>query len=140
MNSRITQLENDYAMLWYYPEQGIIHHQFLQPISDEAFRNVLMTGLRLMQEHGADKWLSDDRKNSILPAEDSAWSQDYWLPRAYQAGWKYWAMLPPARARGRINVERLTAHVADTYAIELKIFQDPDLALQWLMRQTPGAG
>jgi hypothetical protein len=137
MTARITQLENEFANLWYYPEEGIIHHQFLQPVADEAFRSVLMTGLGVMQTHNAVKWLSDDRLNSILPAEDSAWSQDYWLPRAYKAGWKYWAMIPPNKARGRINVERLMAFVAELYNIKLKVFSDPDKAWEWLVQQSP---
>jgi hypothetical protein len=134
-NNRITQLENDYATIWYYPDEGIIHHRFLQPISGEAFQAVLMTGLRLMREQKATKWLSDDRSNSNLPAEDSAWSQEYWLPRAAAAGWKYWAMLLPLKARGRINADRLIAFVAEKYAINIRTFSDDDEAWQWLAQQ-----
>jgi hypothetical protein len=134
-NNRITQLENDYATIWYYPDEGIIHHRFLQPISGETFQTVLMTGLHLMREHKATKWLSDDRNNSNLPAEDSAWSQDYWLPRAAGAGWKYWAMLLPLKARGRINVDRLIAFVAEKYAINIRTFSDDDEAWHWLAQQ-----
>jgi hypothetical protein len=137
MKVRITKIENEHALLWYYPNQRIIHHQFLQPISGEAFQSVLMAGLDLMREHGAEKWLSDDRNNSILPAEDSAWSQDYWLPRAYQAGWKYWAVLPPAKARGRINMQRLMDFVGEQRKVKIQIFSDPDDAWQWLLQQGP---
>jgi hypothetical protein len=137
MKVRITKIENEHAFLWYYPNQRIIHHQFLQPISGEAFQSVLMAGLDLMREHGAEKWLSDDRKNSILPAEDSAWSQDYWLPRAYQAGWKYWAVLPPAKARGRINMQRLMDFIGEQRKVKVQVFSDPDDAWQWLLQQGP---
>jgi hypothetical protein len=137
MKIRITKIENEYANLWYYPNERIIHHQFLQPVFGEIFQSVLITGLDLMKQHGAQKWLSDDRRNSILPAEDSAWSQDYWLPRAYQAGWKYWAVLPPSKARGRINMERLTEFVGKRSGMEIKIFSDPDEAWQWLFKQNP---
>ncbi|MES9969282.1 MAG: hypothetical protein ABW092_04560 [Candidatus Thiodiazotropha sp.] len=136
MKNRITQVESEYACLWFYPDEGIIHHQFLQPISGDDFKTVLMSGLHLMEEYGAQKWLSDDRKNSILPAEDSAWSQDYWLPRAIQAGWKYWAVLPPIKARGQINMKRLVEYVGERQNIEIEIFSDPDQAWQWLARQS----
>ncbi|MES9992456.1 MAG: hypothetical protein ABW098_10915 [Candidatus Thiodiazotropha sp.] len=132
MSERTTLIDNDYATLWFYPDDLIIHHEFHRPIADEAFRSVLMTGLGLMQDRGALKWLSDDRNNSILSAEDSAWSQDYWLPRALQAGWKLWAVLPPLKARGRINMERLMEFVGNTSAMEIQIFSDPEKALQWL--------
>jgi hypothetical protein len=135
MTARNTLIENEYANLWYYPEERIIHHKFLQPVADEEFYSVLRTGLRLMQEHGAQKWLSDDRNNSILSAEDSAWSQDFWLPRAYQAGWKYWAVLPPVKARGKINMKRLMEYVGEHRRVDIKIFSDPDEAWQWLAQQ-----
>jgi len=92
-----------------------------------------MSGLRLMQEHGAKKWLSDDRNNANLPPEDSAWSLDFWLPRAVKAGWKYWAMLPPTKARGRINIERLSGYVTERYAITFETFTHPQKAWQWLV-------
>lgn len=135
MNNRVTLLDNEYASLWYYPDDHIIHHQFHQPIADDAFRSVLMAGLELMREEGVHKWLSDDRNNSILSAEDSAWSQDYWLPRALEAGWKYWAVLPPRKARGRINMERLMEFVGLGTRVEIQLFSDPDAAWQWLKDQ-----
>lgn len=127
------------ARLWFFPEQGIVHHQFLRPVAGDAFRSVLMTGLRQMREHGAVKWLSDDRANSILPAEDSAWSQDYWLPRAVQAGWQFWAMVQPINARGRVNIERLTTHVRDRCGVQTRLFTEPEEAWHWLA-ETKAAG
>lgn len=135
MSERITLIENEYAILWHYPDLGIVHHQFLQPISDEAFRNVLMTGLNLLREHKAQKWFSDDRNNSILPPEDSAWSQEIWLPLALDTDWKYWAVLPPTKARGRVNMERLTGFVDEQRKVRIESFTDPDEAWQWLLRQ-----
>lgn len=135
MENRITLIENDYACLWYYPDVAIVHHKFLQPVSEDSFRNVLMTGLRLLKENGAQKWLSDDRNNSILSAEDSAWSQDYWLPLAYKAHWKYWALLPPAKARGQVNMKRLMEYIIEKYKVSAELFDDPEQAWQWLVQQ-----
>ena len=135
MNTIIPIIENEYARLWYYPVAGIVHHKFLQPASDDAFRKVLTSGLKLLKEHGAQKWLSDDRENSILSAESSAWSQDYWLPLAVKAGWKYWAMLPTANPRGQVNLKRLMKYVNETYGIRVEVFSDPDAAWQWLAQQ-----
>jgi hypothetical protein len=132
MIKSIILIDNEFATLWYYPDVGVIHHKFHQPVSGDSFRGVLLTGLSLMKEHGAQKWLSDDRLNSILPAEDSAWSQEYWLPRALKAGWKCWAVLPPAKARGQINMERLMGFVGETSDVKIKIFSDSDEAWQWL--------
>jgi hypothetical protein len=138
MGKKITLIENGYVCLWYYPDTGIIHHKCLQPISGDRFREVLMTGLELLQKRGAQKWLSDDRNNSVLSAEDSAWSQEYWLPRALEAGWKYWAMLPPIRTRAQLNITPLVKFVGETKEVNVKLFTDPDMALQWLTQQGEG--
>ncbi len=139
IDSKITLIENEYALLWYYPKEGIVHHRFLQPVSDNAFRDVLLLGLRTLTERGARKWLSDDRYNSILSAEDSAWSQEFWLPRALAAGWKYWAVLPPAKARGLINMQRLMGFVGENSKVEIKLFSEPDPAWLWLAEQGKNA-
>lgn len=135
MEKKITLIENGYACLWFYPNSGIIHHKFLQPISGDKFREVLLTGLDLLERRGAQKWLSDDRNNSVLSAEDSAWSQEYWLPRALEAGWKYWAMLPPIRTRAQLNITRLVEFVEEMSDVSVKLFTDPDAARQWLVQQ-----
>jgi hypothetical protein len=135
MNARKTLIENDFASLWYHPDEGIIQHEFLQPVPDDIFMEVLMSGLEIMQEHGAQKWLSDDRGNSILSAEASAWSLDYWLPRAIQAGWKYWALIPTTNRRALVNIKRLMAYTAETNTIEIKLFSNPDEGWQWLIQQ-----
>ncbi len=139
MIRKITDLDDEIASLWCYPGEGIIHHQFHQSLSGDPFRAILTAGLRLMAEHGATKWLSDDRKNTILPAEDSAWTQEYWLPRALKAGWTQWAMLPPEKARGRINIERLTQFVGEGNQVQVQLFADPDEAWAWLA-QRDGVG
>jgi hypothetical protein len=135
MDSRIVLLENEFAQMWYYPEDRIIHHEILQPVAGEAFHNLLMTGLQALNEHNVQKWLSDDRNHSFLNAEDSAWSQEYWLPLAVKSGWRYWAMVPPKHSRGQINIKRLIEYVAEKYRLNAKLFNNPDEALQWLMEQ-----
>jgi len=94
-----------------------------------------MTGLKLLQEHGTQKWLSDDRNNSILSAEDRAWAQDYWEPFAIKAGWKYWAVLPPIKARGNVNMQRLIEQLNIARHVAIELFSDPDEAWQWLAQQ-----
>ena len=140
MDAKITLIENEDACLWYYPDTGIVHHQFFRPVSDGSFRTILTSGLRLLREHGAQKWLSDDRGNSILSAEASAWSQEYWLPRALKAGWKYWAVLVPRNARGKINMARLMDFVGETSGVNIKIFLNPEEAWQWLAQQGAATG
>lgn len=131
MKPKITILQNQYANMWYYPNEGIIHHKILQPISGDEFKNLLLNGLTVIKKYGAQKWLSDDRNNSYFVGEDTAWSEDIWRPQAVKAGWKYWALIPPDNARGQINMQRLTTNV-EHYKIDIKVFTDPTEAFEWL--------
>ncbi len=132
MKIRINHLDTDYAKLWFYPEVGIIHHQFLRPIEGDEFRSVLMNGLELLIEHGAQKWLSDDRNNSLLLPEDADWAKIVWQPQAYDAGWRYWAVLPPLKARGKINMEWIMGDILQEQKVDIRCFDDPDDAWDWL--------
>jgi GTP cyclohydrolase I len=44
-------------------------------------------------------------------------------------------MLPPANARGLVNIKRLMDYVAERYRINSKLFSDPEEALEWLINQ-----
>ena len=126
-----TIIDNEYATLWYHPESKIVHHQFHQPIGGQAFRDVLNKGLEAFQEFGAQKWLSDDRGNSALSPEDSDWSINNWAPRVIAAGWKYWAIVMPAKVIGQMNMQRFIKTYGDQ-GVTVQIFSDLDEAMRWL--------
>lgn len=126
-----TILENDYATLWYHPESKIVHHKFHKFIYGEKFRAVLNRGLEILEEHGAQKWLSDDRLNSALPKEDGIWVGTEWNARVIAAGSKFWAVVLPDKILGQTNMNRFMKDSIDKGFV-VKVFEDPDEALEWL--------
>lgn len=129
--SAITVISNDYATLVYYTDKKIVHHTFHKPIAGEEFRRVLNTGADLLQQHGADKWLSDDRGIGPLSPEDTEWSKTNWFPRSVQAGWKYWALVVPENIYAQLNLKEFT----DSYSqqgLRIMVFVDPEAAMKWL--------
>lgn len=129
--SKITILDTDYATLWYHPETKIVHHQMHRFTYGEQFRQLLDRGLEIFQEHGANKWLSDDRKNSALPAVDAEWALNDWNPRVYASGWKYWAIVMPDKVAGQTNMDWLMRENIEK-GLVIRVFDDADEALQWL--------
>jgi hypothetical protein len=129
--SQITIFDNDMATLWYHPEARVVHHQFKRPIFGEDFKGVLNTGLRIMEEYGALRWLSDDRNNSALPPEDAEWAQEDWFPRVLKAGWTQWAIVLPESVVGQMDMQQFIENEAAA-GIEVQVFADPDEALAWL--------
>jgi len=129
--SRTTIIDTEYATLWYYPDLKLVHHVFHKFIHGQEFRNVLEKGLEVFKEHGANKWLSDDRKNSALPKEDSEWGIQDWNPRVMEAGWKYWAIVMPDKFVGQLNMQQFIDMYSEL-GLTIKIFDDAEEALTWL--------
>ena len=132
MSEEITIIKNEYANLVYHPDTKIVSHSFLKPISGPAFRNILDTGAKTLEKYQASKWLSDDRGNSALPADDTEWSKSDWFPRAVKAGWKYWALVVPQDILAQMNLREFV----DSYfeqGLRIAVFDDPEEAMKWLI-------
>lgn len=123
--------DTQYATLWYYPEKKIVHHEFHKPISGEEFRQVLLKGLEIFKEHGAQKWLSDDRMNARLPEPDSDWGQREWFPKVFAAGWKFWAIVLPDKVLGRMNMQTFINNYSKQ-GLTIEVFGSPEDAMKWL--------
>jgi hypothetical protein len=131
---KITIEDNEYVTLWYHPEKKIVHHECHKFVYGEVFRDFLLKGTETMKKNGANKWLSDDRKNPVLRTEDTEWGQANWFPQTLQVGWKYWAIVQPEGAIGKISMKKLV----DIYAqagITAQYFDNPEDALKWLESQ-----
>jgi hypothetical protein len=129
-------LDTNQATVWYHPEGGIVHHFFKRPTRDAAFRQVLEVGLEQMIEHGATKWLSDERNNSALTPEDSQWIIDEWVPRALEAGWRHWAIVLPDYVVGKMDMALYIA-TRRQMGTNVYVFTDPAEALEWLASPDP---
>jgi hypothetical protein len=132
--SKMTIIDNEFVTLWYYPEKKIVHHQFHKFLYGQAFRDALNAGVELLQKYGAQKWLSDDRKNSALPKEDVEWAETDWFPRTKKAGWKYWALVLPEQVIGQMNMKRFVRDYSEQ-GVTVQVFSDPAEAMIWLEKQ-----
>lgn len=129
MSDRII-FENDIAILRFHDE-GIVHHEFKQRAIGQPFRDILQRGLTQLQASRATKWLSDDRKHTILDEADEAWAKGEWFPKAAAAGWKYWAVVNPTKAVGQMQTAR-HAKFFEVGGIKVAAFSTPEEALAWL--------
>jgi hypothetical protein len=131
---RETIIETARMSLYYHPLEKIVHHELHAYPGLDILEQVLLGGLELMKKHGAFKWLSDDRKGGALPKSHHEWGDTVWSPQAVKAGWRYWALLPPADALGTANMKRLVKAYA-TRGVTVEMFGDYDEAFEWLRRQ-----
>jgi hypothetical protein len=127
-----TIIDNEFASLWLHTDTNIIHHKFKKYIHGAPFREILNGGYDLMLKHRCTKWLSDDSSNGAVSSEDESWSKNEWFPLMMKAGWKHWAVLPPTKIVGQMNIKRF----AETYGklgLNAKIFTDSTEAMNWLV-------
>ncbi len=124
-------IDNENATLRYYPGSKIVHHTFHQPTTGESFREIVNTGVELLRKNHASKWLSDDRKNGPLTADDTEWGKVNWFPQALEAGWKYWALVVPPDIKARLNLKEFV-EAFSLQGVRIMVFTTPEEGLAWL--------
>ena len=124
-------IDNPYVTLWYHPETKIVHHQMHKFIIESVFRDFHEAGTLALKQHGAQKWLSDDRKNPVLAQSLHEWARDHWFPKTRDAGWKYWAIVAPEEELGQWTMDRAVEDYR-AQGIIARYFREPDEAMQWL--------
>ena len=127
-------LDNEYITVWYYPDKKIVHHQMHKFTYGKTLHDGLSAGAAILEEKGAQKWLSDDRKNTGLGKDDMNWTATVWRPRVVKAGWKYWALVLPEKIIGQMSMKRIIEEYANT-GVTVQMFSDPDEAMRWLETQ-----
>jgi hypothetical protein len=127
-------VDNEFATMWYHPDNKIVHHKIKKFIYGEAFYAFLLSGTDLMKKNHAKKWLSDDRDCPVLRKEDMDWGAQNWFPQTIQAGWKWWAIVTPEKALGQMNLKQLVENYSKA-GIIAKFFTSMDEAMKWLESQ-----
>ena len=128
---KITILDTTQVSLWYYPDDRIVHHQIKQFITGQPFRDFLLTGTALVEQHRAEKWLSDDRGCPVIRPADIDWADAEWFPRTAAAGLKSWAVVLPEKTVGQAMIRQLSDKFAKQ-GVTSKWFTNPADALWWL--------
>lgn len=132
--SKITLIDTPTATLWYHPDKKIVHHKIHKFLYGEELRRLLTAGADLIKQHGATKWLSDDRENTVVSHEDSDWAENEWRPPTIAAGWKYWAIVRPKKVLGQIGMDRIAKDMA-AQGLTIRFFEEPEEAITWLDKQ-----
>jgi hypothetical protein len=129
--STITVIDNKYARLVYHSDSQIVHHCFHHALDSDNLKLVLNTGIDLLKQYGATKWLSDNREIGPHSEEDGVWTNTDWLPRVIAAGWKYWALVVPDDVRARMNMSEFVNSFYEK-GIRIMVFTNLDDAMSWL--------
>ena len=124
-------LDNEYISMSYLPDKKILYHTVHQPIGGKILRDALLLGIESLQKYGAHKWLSDDRKNGPMSAEDQAWGAVNVNQRAIEIGWKYWALVVPEQL---VAAGSMAPIIEANFELGMRmmVFSDVKEAIHWL--------
>ncbi|CAG1013586.1 hypothetical protein ANRL4_04977 [Anaerolineae bacterium] len=127
----ITLTDNEYIVVEYLPDRKCIRHEIRKPIGGQVLRDALNSGTEALKKYGACKWISDDRKNGELSAEDREWGFNDWNRRTIEAGWKYWALVVPEAiiAAGSMIP---TINMLYELGLRVMVFSTAEEAFAWL--------
>lgn len=127
----IKVLDNKHVTLFYHEDKRMVHHVYKPTIGGEHLKEALNTGIELLQKHGANKWLSDNRAIQAHTEEEGQWVNNDWLPRAIDAGWKYWALVVPDNIMARFNMGEFI-EIFHNMGVRVMVFTQPEDAMLWL--------
>jgi hypothetical protein len=102
--------------------------------SGAAFREGCEALLDGVRQRGVSKVLTDTRGIRAHDAEDQAWMQEDWIPRAQDAGIEYTATVHPDSVISEMDIENLVEGVDDE-GHEPLFTADMDEARRWLAEQ-----
>lgn len=127
-------LDNEYASLWFHTDEKIVEHKIKKFIFGDKFRNMLLMGTETMRKYKGKKWLSDDRHIPVLLKEDLEWGNSEWISKTIKVGWRYWAVLQPEDAFGKLNIDEQIRRFSSK-GIITQYFLNREEALDWLKTQ-----
>ncbi|MBK0404040.1 STAS/SEC14 domain-containing protein [Adhaeribacter sp. BT258] len=100
-------------------------------LPSKGFREVHQHALHLMRKHKISKLLCDARRMKTIGSEDAAWIENFWIPSAVVAGYRYCAIVESDYIFNQISINNITEKI-DPESITIGHFKTREEALHWL--------
>lgn len=129
--AQIEIFSNEQMTVRYLQEEKIIYHTMHGQVSGQPFRDAILAATKVLKDNKATKWLSDDRLNPSLKKEDQEWTSKVWQPQVLEAGWKYWAIIMPEEAIGKMRMSIMASQYLQL-GVTVKAFSRLDEGFSWI--------
>lgn len=126
--------DDSFLTLAWEPDDRIICAQWKGEVSSEPMRRGLESGLALIAEKQARKWLVDSRLLGAIEPADVKWVNDHWIPRAVGAGLTSMAFVLAKKIVMQLTMKSFIARI-DERELANAYFEDVDSARAWLRAQ-----
>ncbi|MBL3654635.1 STAS/SEC14 domain-containing protein [Fulvivirga sediminis] len=125
------ELRNDaFASITFEKELNTIVVIWKKIPSEEIYRGVFSQALIELHSKGADKWLSDIRKQGVVSPSNTQWLQEELLPKAVNAGLRRIAIIAEKDVFKQFYIDNIKTSISDTS--EIQYFDNEEGARKWL--------
>jgi hypothetical protein len=100
-------------------------------LKGDEYRSRMERVVELMVAHGVHRVLADVRGIRSLVAEDRAWTNEVWAPRAVAAGMRAMAVVLPSNVFAQLGVTRVVEKLGEVQILTAQ-FEDAVEAQRWL--------
>lgn len=76
-------------------------------IKTNLYREALETGLDIVNEKGADKWLANLKDMKLISRADENWTNDIWFPKALKSSIKWMATILSEDVFNKVAVKKI---------------------------------
>lgn len=99
--------------------------------SSNQFRAICERVLEMIEKHGVNKSISDNREMSIISQPDQDWILENFMPRLLDSGFKASATILPANHFAKISLDEIVNKI-DEGEIRIKYFSKIIDAKTWI--------
>ena len=125
------RIDNKAHTLIYDEQRQTVRHVIKGFNKEDEWKSLLSTGIDILKEKGINRWLSDNRLNTVHPPGVNEWIEKEWVPAAIEAGWSKWALVEAEKALGKIS-ERKFIDLFKELGVEVRLFSSVEEAEAWI--------
>lgn len=127
-------------MVYYNSDQGQVSwNEELQAVKvewkgfshGEELQRIMLKAIELLATRKSGKILMDSSNASAIKAEDSAWIDQEFVTKAYDAGLRFMAMTLPEKTVAKLSIRRMVSNF-DGLPYMSKNFSEITEAAEWL--------
>ncbi|UII28160.1 STAS/SEC14 domain-containing protein [Fulvivirga maritima] len=125
------ELRNDaFASIVFEKDMNAIVVVWKKIPSEEIYKGVFSQAVIELNSKGADKWLSDIRKQGVVGPSNTKWLQEEILPRAVKAGLRKIAIVVEKDIFKKFYIDNVKTTMSET--AEMHYFDNDEEARKWL--------
>jgi len=131
MLNQVICFENECCSIEHDPAVPCLIMNWKGLLPSRAFREVHLEALNLIREHKITKVMGDARRMKTIGSEDVSWMENFWIPCAIAAGYRYNAIVESNYIFNQQSIYNLIEK-ANKELVTFELFKDPVSALSWL--------